>query len=62
MNEVDLYNINTKIDNSNQRAKDTKDYFLSVMIKHFRNDHKMSIREIAKTCDIKMIDVQKYLK
>jgi hypothetical protein len=62
MNEVDLYNIHTKIDNSNQRAKDTKDYFLSVMIKHFRNDHKMSIREIAKTCDIKMIDVQKYLK
>jgi hypothetical protein len=32
------------------------------MIKHFRNDHKMSIREIAKMCDIKMIDVQKYLK
>jgi hypothetical protein len=62
MNEVDLYNIHTKIDNSSQRTKDTKDYFLSVMIKHFRNDHKMSIREIAKTCDIKMIDVQKYLK
>ena len=62
MNEVDLYNIHTKIDNSSQHAKDTKDYFLSVMIKHFRNDHKMSIREIAKTCDIKMIDVQKYLK
>jgi hypothetical protein len=62
MNEVDLYNIHTKIDNSSQRAKDTKDYFLSVMIRHFRNDHKMSIREIAKTCDIKMIDVQKYLK
>ena len=62
MSEVDLYNIHTKIDNSSQHAKDTKDYFLSVMIKHFRNDHKMSIREIAKTCDIKMIDVQKYLK
>jgi DNA-binding transcriptional regulator YiaG len=62
MNEVDLYNIHTKIDNSSQHAKDTKDYFLSVMIKHFRNDHKMSIREVAKTCNIKMKDVQKYLR
>lgn len=61
MNEVDWYNITAR-NNSGASIKEIKDLFLPVMIKHFRNDHKMSIREIAKNCNIKMIEVQKYLK
>jgi DNA-binding transcriptional regulator YiaG len=61
MTEVQLYNMQNVARAGLDSAKDTRQAMLAIMIRHLRYDHEMSIRDIAKRCNIKMKAVQEFL-